>query len=166
MVSTPSPIRPSSTKPGLLTLTIKDRSAHYLAYMPFVKNGGLFIPTNSNYRLDDEVRTQRLDNPPQAERLPVVEGQVQWQATASATRATAELIMAIWFIFAGLWMLWESRNLREQDAGGIDRELLRQGGNGSACAIGRLLDTKSRGDAADFGIGAQLHAIQCERGRR
>jgi len=23
--------------------------------MPFVKNGGLFIPTNSNYRLGDEV---------------------------------------------------------------------------------------------------------------
>jgi Tfp pilus assembly protein PilZ len=39
----------------LLTLTIKDKSALYLAYMPFVKNGGLFIPTNSNYRLGDEV---------------------------------------------------------------------------------------------------------------
>ncbi len=42
-------------KPGLLTLTIKDKSALYLAYMPFVRNGGLFIPTNSNYRLGDEV---------------------------------------------------------------------------------------------------------------
>ncbi|MBF8221157.1 glycine zipper 2TM domain-containing protein [Halomonas sp. 328] len=41
---------------------------------------------NVSYRLDDEVRTQRLDNPPQAERLPVVEGQVQWQATAVAER--------------------------------------------------------------------------------
>jgi len=44
------------TKPGLLTLTIKDKSALYLAYMPFVINGGLFIPTNSTYRLGDEVR--------------------------------------------------------------------------------------------------------------
>ena len=42
-------------KPGLLTLTIKDKSALYLAYMPFVKNGGLFIPTNSGYKLGDEV---------------------------------------------------------------------------------------------------------------
>ena len=42
-------------KPGLLTLTIKDKSALYLAYMPFVINGGLFIPTNSSYRLGDEV---------------------------------------------------------------------------------------------------------------
>ena len=47
--------RTGANKPGLLTLTIKDKSALYLAYMPFVKNGGLFIPTNSNYRLGDEV---------------------------------------------------------------------------------------------------------------
>ena len=47
--------RPSTAKPGLLTLTIKDKSALYLAYMPFVSNGGLFIPTNSNYRIGDEV---------------------------------------------------------------------------------------------------------------
>ena len=31
------------SKPGLLTLTIKDKSALYLAYMPYVINGGLFI---------------------------------------------------------------------------------------------------------------------------
>src|SRR5579871_5753998 len=48
-------MRQPTNKPGLLTLTIKDKSALYLAYMPFVKNGGLFIPTNSNYRLGDEV---------------------------------------------------------------------------------------------------------------
>ena len=48
-------MRAGGNKPGLLTLTIKDKSALYLAYMPFVKNGGLFIPTNSNYRLGDEV---------------------------------------------------------------------------------------------------------------
>ena len=46
--------RSGVNKPGLLTLTIKDKSALYLAYMPFVRNGGLFIPTNSNYRLGDE----------------------------------------------------------------------------------------------------------------
>ena len=43
------------SKPGLLTLTIKDKSALYLAYMPFVGNGGLFIPTNSSDRLGVEV---------------------------------------------------------------------------------------------------------------
>ncbi|MGB5257491.1 MAG: pilus assembly protein PilZ, partial [Woeseiaceae bacterium] len=43
------------SKPGLLTLTIKDKSALYLAYMPYVINGGLFIPTSSSYKLGDEV---------------------------------------------------------------------------------------------------------------
>jgi len=50
-----STVRTGANKPGLLTLTIKDKSALYLAYMPFVNNGGLFIPTNSNYRVGDEV---------------------------------------------------------------------------------------------------------------
>lgn len=40
---------------GILSLTIKDRSVLYAAYMPFIKNGGLFIPTNKSYKLGDEV---------------------------------------------------------------------------------------------------------------
>ena len=36
---------------GILSLTIKDKGALYAAYMPFVKNGGLFIPTNKAYQL-------------------------------------------------------------------------------------------------------------------
>ena len=43
------------TKPGLLTLTIKDKSALYAAYMPFLDGGGLFIPTNDKYNFGDEV---------------------------------------------------------------------------------------------------------------
>lgn len=53
-----------------------------------------------------------------------------WQGTPALTRATAELIMAIWFIFAGGWMGWEARNLRDMDAGGID-----------SVALGALLTT-------------------------
>jgi type IV pilus assembly protein PilZ len=63
-------------KPGLLTLTIKDKSALYLAFMPFVKNGGLFIPTNSNYRLGDEV-FMLLNLMGEDEKLPVA-GKVIW----------------------------------------------------------------------------------------
>jgi type IV pilus assembly protein PilZ len=33
-------------KQGILSLTIKDRAVLYAAYMPFVRNGGLFVPTN------------------------------------------------------------------------------------------------------------------------
>lgn len=40
---------------GILSLTIKDKSVLYAAYMPFIRNGGLFIPTNKSYKLGDEV---------------------------------------------------------------------------------------------------------------
>ncbi|MHB1540644.1 MAG: PilZ domain-containing protein [Steroidobacteraceae bacterium] len=69
-------MRAGSNKPSLLTLTIKDKSALYLAYMPFVKNGGLFIPTNSNYRLGDEV-FMLLNLMGEDEKLPVA-GRVIW----------------------------------------------------------------------------------------
>jgi type IV pilus assembly protein PilZ len=39
----------------VLSLTIKERSALYAAYMPFVKGGGLFIPTNRPYQMGDQV---------------------------------------------------------------------------------------------------------------
>src|SRR5215207_10191268 len=64
------------SKPGLLTLTIKDKSALYLAYMPFIKNGGLFIPTNSSYKLGDEV-FMLLNVMGEEEKLPVA-GRVIW----------------------------------------------------------------------------------------
>jgi len=64
------------TKPGLLTLTIKDKSALYSAYMPFVKNGGLFIPTNSSYKLGDEV-FMLLSLMGEEEKIPVA-GRVIW----------------------------------------------------------------------------------------
>ena len=42
-------------KRGILSLSIKDKDALYSAYMPFVTNGGLFIPTNRPYQYGDEV---------------------------------------------------------------------------------------------------------------
>jgi len=42
-------------KQGILSLTIKDVNALYAAYMPFVDNGGLFIPTNKKYVLGNDV---------------------------------------------------------------------------------------------------------------
>jgi Tfp pilus assembly protein PilZ len=40
---------------GILSLTIRDTNSLYTAYMPFIKNGGLFVPTTKHYRLGDEV---------------------------------------------------------------------------------------------------------------
>ncbi|MBJ2350179.1 MULTISPECIES: PilZ domain-containing protein [Pseudomonas] len=61
---------------GILSLTIKDKSVLYAAYMPFIKNGGLFIPTNKNYRLGDEV-FMLLSLMDEAEKIPVA-GKVIW----------------------------------------------------------------------------------------
>ena len=35
-----------SSRNGILSLTIKDKAVLYSAYMPFLDNGGLFVPTN------------------------------------------------------------------------------------------------------------------------
>lgn len=40
---------------GILSVTIADTSVLHASYMPFVNNGGLFIPTNKSYEIGDEV---------------------------------------------------------------------------------------------------------------
>lgn len=67
-------------QPGILTLDIGDKAALYAAYMPFIGNGGLFIPAQrndrKNYNLGDEVFLL-LNLVEQGERLPVA-GKVVW----------------------------------------------------------------------------------------
>lgn len=42
-------------RPGMLSLTIRDKYVLYASYVSFVKGGGLFIPTTKQYELGDEV---------------------------------------------------------------------------------------------------------------
>lgn len=65
-----------NTRNGVLSLAIKDKAVLYAAYMAFVKNGGLFIPTNKDYQLGDEVfmLLNLMDEP---EKIPVA-GRVIW----------------------------------------------------------------------------------------
>ena len=44
-----------ANKPSVLSLAIKDKAALYSAYMPYVKSGGLFIPTNKSFNINEEV---------------------------------------------------------------------------------------------------------------
>ena len=60
----------------ILSFVIKDKNALYAAFMPFVKNGGLFSPTNSNYHLGDEV-FMLLNLMGEDEKIPVA-GRVIW----------------------------------------------------------------------------------------
>lgn len=73
---------PPPTRQGILSLTIKDKGALYAAYMPFVKNGGLFIPTNKDYKLGDEV-FMLLKLMDESEKLPIV-GKVIWMTPKGA----------------------------------------------------------------------------------
>ncbi|WP_349617866.1 PilZ domain-containing protein [Azotobacter salinestris] len=61
---------------GILPLSIRDKSVLYASYMPFLKNGGLFIPTNKSYKLGDEIflLLSLMDEP---EKIPVA-GKVVW----------------------------------------------------------------------------------------
>ena len=64
------------TKQGILSLTIKDRTVLYAAYMPFLRNGGLFIPTNKRCALGEEVFVL-LALMDEAEKIPI-NGTVVW----------------------------------------------------------------------------------------
>lgn len=65
-----------SQRQRILSLSIKDKSALYAAYMPFVTHGGLFVPTNTEYKLGDEVFLL-LTLMSDSEKIPVV-GKVCW----------------------------------------------------------------------------------------
>lgn len=67
---------PPLSRPGVLSLSIKEKPALYAAYMPFVKGGGLFVPTTKSYQLRDEVLMllTLMDDP---NKIPV-QGRVIW----------------------------------------------------------------------------------------
>ncbi|MDO9141151.1 MAG: PilZ domain-containing protein [Methylobacter sp.] len=60
----------------MLSLSIKDKNALYASYMPFVTNGGLFIPTNREYEMGQEV-FMLLNLMEETERLPIA-GKIIW----------------------------------------------------------------------------------------
>jgi type IV pilus assembly protein PilZ len=52
---TTKPVAPAPPRPSVLSLNINSKSALYAAYMPLLRNGGIFIPTTRNYGMGDEV---------------------------------------------------------------------------------------------------------------
>lgn len=59
------PIKPGGSRPAVVSLNINSKSALYAAYMPFLKNGGIFVPTTKAYQLGDEIfmLLQLMDDP-------------------------------------------------------------------------------------------------------
>jgi type IV pilus assembly protein PilZ len=67
---------------GMLSLNISSKSALYAAFMPYLRHGGLFIPTNKPYEVGDEVfmLLTLMEDPT---RVPV-SGRVAWITPANA----------------------------------------------------------------------------------
>ncbi|MCP5142347.1 MAG: PilZ domain-containing protein [Chromatiales bacterium] len=68
---------------GVLSLNIKDKNTLYNAYMPWLGEGGLFVPSDKPYRLGDEVflLITLLDEPDKL----AVPGKVVWITPVGAT---------------------------------------------------------------------------------
>ena len=67
---------------GILSLVVKDKAALYNAYMPYIRHGGIFVPTLREYRLGDEVYVL-ITLPGDEQRYPVL-GSVAWVTPARA----------------------------------------------------------------------------------
>jgi type IV pilus assembly protein PilZ len=70
------------TRQGILSLTIKDKPVLYAAYMPFLQNGGLFVPTSKEYSIGDDI-FMLLTLMEESEKIPIA-GRVVWITPAGA----------------------------------------------------------------------------------
>jgi type IV pilus assembly protein PilZ len=75
-------------RPSVLSLAIKEKAALYAAYMPFLKNGGIFVPTSKPYKIGDEIYLilTLMDDPT---KFPIA-GKVAWITPAGANNNKAQ----------------------------------------------------------------------------
>jgi len=78
-----STANPSTPRPSVIQLAIKEKAALYAAYIPLFEDGGIFIPTAREYRLGDDVYVL-LSLPDDPQRYPVA-GKVAWVTPARAS---------------------------------------------------------------------------------
>jgi type IV pilus assembly protein PilZ len=67
---------------AVLSISIKELQALHAAYMPFLKNGGIFIPEDKQYEINDEI-FMLLDIMDEEEKIPV-NGKVVWITPVNA----------------------------------------------------------------------------------
>ncbi|MES2317049.1 MAG: PilZ domain-containing protein [Pseudomonadota bacterium] len=75
-------------RPSVLSLAIKEKAALYAAYMPFLKHGGMFVPTVKPYKIGDEIYLilALMDDP---NKYPIA-GKVAWITPAGANNNKAQ----------------------------------------------------------------------------
>lgn len=79
---------PQIPRPSVLSLAIKEKAALYAAYMPFLKHGGMFVPTVKPYKIGDEIYLilALMDDP---NKYPIA-GKVAWITPPSAAHNKAQ----------------------------------------------------------------------------
>jgi type IV pilus assembly protein PilZ len=70
-------------RPAVMQLTFREKGALYAAYMPLLAEGGLFVPTQREYRLGEDIYLL-LALPDDLQRYPVA-GKVAWITPANAS---------------------------------------------------------------------------------
>ncbi|HEV7855446.1 MAG TPA: PilZ domain-containing protein [Herminiimonas sp.] len=82
MADTPAASAPAVGRPSVLSLPIKEKSALYAAYMPFIANGGIFVPSTKPYKIGDEIYLilTLMDDPT---KYPIA-GKIAWITPAGA----------------------------------------------------------------------------------
>src|SRR4051794_21288649 len=75
-------------RPSVLSLGIKEKAQLYAAYMPFLTNGGIFVPTNKSYKIGDEIYLI-LSLMEDTSKYPIA-GKVAWVTPAGANNNKAQ----------------------------------------------------------------------------
>lgn len=65
---------------NILTLKLPDKNALFRSYMPFIKGGGLFLPSNKRYKIGEEVFVM-VTLPDEEEKRPIA-GKIVWLTPA------------------------------------------------------------------------------------
>lgn len=74
---------PTTPRPSVIQLAIKEKAALYAAFIPLFAEGGIFIPISREYKLGDDVYVL-LSLPDDPQRYPVA-GKVAWVTPAKAS---------------------------------------------------------------------------------
>jgi type IV pilus assembly protein PilZ len=73
----------ATARPSVIQLVFREKGALYAAYIPFLADGGLFVPTTREYKLSEDIYLL-LSLPDDPQRYPVA-GKVAWVTPANAS---------------------------------------------------------------------------------
>jgi len=88
--SAAEPERAPGPNPGVISLSVNSKAALYAIYMPYLKRGGIFVPTAKPYALGDEVFVLLSLAMKEAEEKFTIAGTVAWITPAGAQNSKTQ----------------------------------------------------------------------------